>query len=634
MSKPRRHLQRPPALVVILAALGVAYLVVPVLALGARVPFSRFGEVLTRSDTGELLRLTLSAAMLSSLIVVILGVPIALWMQSLPRGASLARLLVLVPLAMPPVVGGLALSALLGHRGLAAPLLDATGVHFAFAFPGVVASHVFVALPFVVVAVDAALRQVDQEVSASAASVGLSPGRILRHITLPTIAPAIATGAGLAFARSLGEFGTTITFAGSMPGVTRTISLAIYLERETDREAAYALAAILILLAVAALALAFLPTALRRPPRPHVRQLDEMDTTALRELTTADSPAALVYESAAARTSFPARSLTAIVGPNGSGKTTLVGTLAGRLRGGTVLVDGHDVSRLAAHQRGIVLLTQRPGLPPVATVAGALSMVTRDEDRTRALLDAAGLHQLAQVPVRALSGGQAAQVALLRALATRPRVLILDEPLAALDITSTQRWRALLRATAADRTTLLVTHDPLDVAGLSDRLVVVDDGRVIANGATGDVLAVPPSDFVAGLAGVNRIEGEVVAIEHDSITLTSGDDTIVGVSAGGKADVGERAVATIAPEAITLRLSDVDQPLESARNAWTGRITQVIASETVATTIVVDINSAFLQVPVTAASVRTLDLQIGTLVTATVKAQSVNIHPHPYGAQR
>ena len=167
-----------------------------------RVPWEDFAEIATAPDTVELLSTTLSAAALSTVIATILGTGLALWLSQLRRGASAVRLLVYLPLAMPPVVSGLALTAFIGRRGLLAPVLDALGWHFAFAFPGVVAAHVFVTLPFVVVAVDSALRQIDSEITASARGVGIGQWTILGRITLPTIAPAIVTGLGLAFARS------------------------------------------------------------------------------------------------------------------------------------------------------------------------------------------------------------------------------------------------------------------------------------------------------------------------------------------------------------------------------------------------------------------------------------------------
>lgn len=625
MAAPRPTRPPTPPMILVLGVFAVAYLTAPILALAARVPWAEATSILADPAVRQLLRITLSAACLSTVISLVLGVPLALSLRSLRRGAGAARLLVLLPLAMPPVVSGLALSAAIGNNGLLGPVLTALGWQFAFRFAGVVAAHVFVSLPFVVVTVDAALRQQDAEVAASAAGIGMGPARILRLITLPTAAPAIATGAGLAFARSLGEFGTTITFAGSMPGVTRTLSLAVYLEREVDRDSAYLLSALLILLAVAGLTAAALPQVLRREPAPQPREISPMDTARLRALTAPDAGAQVTFDG----TEFPAGQLTAVIGPNGSGKSTLMAQVAGRLSGAEVRIDGRRVDTLAAHRRGVVLLTQKPGLPGVSTVAGAVDMATRNPARTRELLAAAGLASLTDVPVPSLSGGQAAQVALVRALAVRPRVLILDEPLAAVDVTSAARWRQLLRVAAADRTTVMVTHDPLDVAGLSERLVVMENGQVVAAGETGDVLAVPPTDFVAKLTGLNRLTGIVSGIGDDAITVSTDHVAVVGVLApGAGVEVGEQAVATVAPEAITLRLPGAAE-LTSARNVWPGTVTAVNASTLAETVAEVSVGDAVVSVPVTSSSARTLGLEPGVAVECVSKALSVRIHPRP-----
>lgn len=631
MANPRELRPRPPLVIVVLGALAVAYLVLPIMALATRVPWGRLVEILTRPEVAELIGLTLSAAVASSAIVVLIGVPLALAIQSLRRGAHIARLLVLLPLAMPPVVGGLALSALIGNNGILAGALDVLNLQFAFAFPGVVAAHVFVALPFVVVAVDSALRQIDSEVTASAAGIGMSPAEVLRKITLPTIRPAIATGAGLAFARSLGEFGTTITFAGSMPGITRTMSLAIYLERETDRDAAYALSAVLIALAVIVLALAFVPTLLHRSPTPVARTLADMDTARLRTLTVPEEPAAITARADATTTAFPAGSTTAVIGPNGSGKSTLSGMIAGRLTGAEVSVDEVRVDALPAHRRGIVLLTQNPGLPRVGTVLDILTMVTRDQRRSDQLLDAAGLHPLRDVPVASLSGGQAAQVALLRALASRPRALILDEPLAAIDVHSSARWRALLRATADDRTTVLVTHDLLDIAGLSDRIVALEAGVPVAAGPTQEMLEVPPNDFVAGLAGINRLAGTVTAVNADTVTVEASGVELIGLPTAGSAlSEGDSVVATVLPEAITLRLASGGEKVPtSARNHWVGEVTDVQAGSASATTVVVGLGERLVRASVTTAAVVELGLAPKSRVELVTKAQAITIHPRP-----
>ncbi|RNE48411.1 ATP-binding cassette domain-containing protein [Corynebacterium alimapuense] len=623
---------RVPRIVSALALVSLALILGPVIALSIRVPWAHFGEVLTDSATQEMLRVTLPAALISTLITTVLGVCLALFIQRLRRGGHLLRLLVLLPLAMPPVVGGLALTAAVGRRGLTSPLLDALGLNFAFAFPGVVLAHVFIALPFVVVTVDAALRQIDSEILHSAAGVGMRPGEVLRRVVLPALSPAVATGAGLAFARSLGEFGTTLTFAGSMPGVTRTMPLGIYLEREIDQDRAFVLGAILILLAVGVLALAAVPTLLRREPVPSPRPIGPLDADRLRALTAARAGG---VEISVSGTKFPARVITAVVGPNGSGKSTLMGVIAGRLSGPEVAIAGRAVAGVGVKfcppaQRGVVLLTQRPGLPRTATVAQAITMATRDQALTTELLDAAGLRELTDVAVPALSGGQAAQVALVRALGVRPAVLILDEPLASIDHASAARWRRLLQIAAADRTTILVTHDALDIAGLSTYLVVLEDGEVFADGPTAELLELPPNDFVSGLVGLNRLPGIITRKEIDTVTLHTGELEITGISVDHQQAVsGKPAVATFEPEAVTLRLGGSrPHTQQSARNSWPGVVESVSAAAVGSGTIVtVDIGPHLLKVPITRSSVLSLGIAPGVELDCVVKATAITIHP-------
>lgn len=631
---PRPAPARAPWPVTLVAGIAIVVIAGPVIALAGRVPWPRFTEVLREPATAEMLSVTLYAAVQSTIITLLLGVPLAVWLSTLRRGAGAVRLLVLLPLAMPPVVAGLALTAAIGNRGLLAPLLDVPGLQFAFAFPGVVAAHVFITLPYVVVAVEASLRQIDHEILASAAGVGMTPAEILRKITLPAIAPAIGTGGGLALARSLGEFGTTLTFAGSMPGVTRTMPLGIYLEREVDPGGAYVLAAVLIVLAVVALALAGLPTVLRRTPAPAPRTLGDFDAARIRQLCRPTVGPAVTHEAEGVCTRFPAGATTAVIGPNGSGKTTMVGTVAGRLRGARIRVGEREVDGarfIPARERGVVLLTQRPGLPRTTTVAGAVTMATRSKELTGQLLDAAGLSPLADVPVPALSGGQAAQVALVRALGARPEVLILDEPLAAIDVAATARWRRLLRSTAADRTTIMVTHDPVDIAGLADHLVVLERGATVAQGPPAELLAVPPTSFVAALAGVNRVPGMISAIGSDTVNINADGQVVTGVAdPGAELRVGEHAVATIDPAATTLRLPGV-VARDSARNLWRGTVVELAAAGRTQVDVTVRLGQATtVLVPVTHASAVDLDLQPGTQVECVTKALSVRVHPRAH----
>ncbi|MCT1443080.1 MULTISPECIES: ATP-binding cassette domain-containing protein [Corynebacterium] len=570
-----------------LAWVGLIILIGPIVALAIRVPWLRFPEIVARPETLEMVSITLSSAAWSTVITTLLGVPIAL----LLRGKKLVRIFVLLPLAMPPVVGGLALTALIGRRGITAPILDALGLQFAFAYPGVVASHIFVSLPFVVVAVDGALRTMDREIERSALGLGMSRSTVLNKITLPAIAASLATGAGLAFARSLGEFGTTITFAGSMPGKTRTLPLGIYLEREIDPDAALAMAALLIGIALVVLVLATLPSLLQKSYKPTVRTIGDIDVERVRALST---PAETTH----------AGEFIVIIGPNGAGKTTYMRTLDG------------------------VLLTQNPGLPRTCTVKKALEMVTKDAD---AWISAAGLADLSDVPVPALSGGQAAHVALVRALATRPARLLLDEPLAAIDVARASAWRTVLHAVSKDRQTMLVTHNPTDIYALATSVIVIEGGKVAAQAPVEEILRVPPTQFVADLTGLNRITGTINSV-HDGIVTLGDVSGVAGEDVPWDTLVpGAQAVAVFAPEAAILRLYSKEQnwsgPQESARNHWLGVVSGIAHSGGKINISVTIAGGNEVTVPITPASFADLALDYGTRVSVVAKALATSVYP-------
>lgn len=570
-----------------LAWVGLIVLIGPIVALAIRVPWLRFPEIVARPETLEMVSITLSSAAWSTVITTLLGVPIAL----LLRGKKLVRIFVLLPLAMPPVVGGLALTALIGRRGITAPILDALGLQFAFAYPGVVASHIFVSLPFVVVAVDGALRTMDREIERSALGLGMSRSTVLNKITLPAIAAPLATGAGLAFARSLGEFGTTITFAGSMPGKTRTLPLGIYLEREIDPDAALAMAALLIGIALIVLVLATLPSLLQKSYKPTVRTIGDIDVERVRALST---PAETTH----------AGEFIVIIGPNGAGKTTYMRTLDG------------------------VLLTQNPGLPRTCTVKKALEMVTKD---AYAWISAAGLADLSDVPVPALSGGQAAHVALVRALATRPARLLLDEPLAAIDVARASAWRTVLHAVSKDRQTMLVTHNPTDIYALATSVIVIEGGKVAAQAPVEEILRVPPTQFVADLTGLNRITGTINSV-HDGIVTLGDVSGVAGEDVPWDTLVpGAQAVAVFAPEAAILRLYSKEQngsgPQESARNHWPGVVSGIAHSGGKINISVTIAGGNEVTVPITPASFADLALDYGTRVSVVAKALATSVYP-------
>ena len=254
---PSRRTARVPVLLAVPALLAVAFLLLPLAGLLVRAPWGDAVTVLGRRDTGLALRLSLVTATASMVVALVLGVPLA-WLLARPgwRGASLLRALITVPLVLPPVVGGVALFTVLGRSGLLGrPLYALTGFAFPFTPYAVVLAQVFVALPYLVLAVEGALRASDRRYEEAAATLGATPMTTFRRVTLPLVAPGIAAGAVLAWARALGEFGATITFAGNFPGTTQTMPLAVYLALETDPDAALLLSVLLLAVSVAVLVL-------------------------------------------------------------------------------------------------------------------------------------------------------------------------------------------------------------------------------------------------------------------------------------------------------------------------------------------------------------------------------------------
>ena len=245
-----------PAPLVPLAALALLFLVVPVIGLVVRTPWTTLGDVLTRSESLTALRLSLVCATSATMLCLVLGVPLA-WVLARGDfpGRSVLRALVLVPLVLPPVVGGVALFAALGRKGLVGrPLDEAFGITLPFTTAAVVVAEAFVAMPFLVIAVEGALRGSDRRYDEAAATLGASRWYTFRRVTLPLVAPGVAAGSVLCWARALGEFGATITFAGNFPGTTRTMPVEVYLTLQQDPAAAVALSLVLLLVSVGVLA--------------------------------------------------------------------------------------------------------------------------------------------------------------------------------------------------------------------------------------------------------------------------------------------------------------------------------------------------------------------------------------------
>ena len=246
-----------PLVLALPAVTALLFLLLPLAGMIIRAPWADAAEVLTSRPALLALRLSLITATAAALITVVIGVPLA-WLLARPTlpGAGVLRALVIVPLVLPPVVGGVALFSLLGRSGLLGrPLYHLTGFAFPFTPYAVVLAQVFVALPFLVLAVEGALRAADRRYEEAAATLGANPLTVFSRVTLPLVAPGIAAGAVLAWARALGEFGATITFAGNFPGTTRTMPLEVYLAQETDPGAALLLSVLLLAVSVFVLVL-------------------------------------------------------------------------------------------------------------------------------------------------------------------------------------------------------------------------------------------------------------------------------------------------------------------------------------------------------------------------------------------
>jgi len=234
-----------------LAIVGALLIGLPLFGLMLRVPWLQIPELLSQPAALDAVLLSLRTCLASTLLCLVLGLPLALGLSRL-RGhwAAAGRALATVPMVLPPVVAGLALLVTLGRRGLIGQVLSVGGIEIGFTTLAVVLAQAFVAMPFLVVAVEGALRSMDPGAELVASTLGAGPTRVLWRVTVPALSPAIISGTSLAAARALGEFGATITFAGSLQGTTRTLPLEIYLQREVDTDTALALAAVLIGLAV------------------------------------------------------------------------------------------------------------------------------------------------------------------------------------------------------------------------------------------------------------------------------------------------------------------------------------------------------------------------------------------------
>ncbi|VEI15963.1 ABC transporter permease [Actinomyces viscosus] len=689
-SRPARVLTRRgraahsplPVLVTVLALLGGCAIVLPLVGMGTRVSWGQLPQLLATPSARTALWLSLRTCVASTAACVVLGVPLALLLSRSWPGVRLARVLAVLPMTMPPVVAGIALLSTLGNRGILGAQLRQWGLPIAFSTTAVVIAQVFVSMPFLVVTLEAALRSRDGRAETVARSLGAGPWRVLVQVTLPLAAPALARGTALALGRSLGEFGATIAFAGSKEGVTRTMPLAIYLEREKDTATSLALAAVLIALSfliVGATTVDWsrLAGSLRPAPVDRSEGVHPLAPTA-EALVSAEPDAAAGFTGShrAAPVRGPARGqdlrvafaleardvvvdlkvgagrTVALIGPNGSGKSTVCSVVAGLLDAerGHVLLGGRvldDPGRFVrAGRRRVALLSQDPGVFTHMSVLGNVVFALRCQGvgrgeairRARAELAAVGATHLVSRPGGALSGGQAARVALARALATGPRLLVLDEPMSALDVTARQEMRRLVARRCAEEglTLLLVTHDVLDLAAMAEDVVVLDRGRVVEQGPTARVLSAPRSDFVARLTGTavltGVLNGEAGA---PALRLPSGrvvhgrpQEGPAEDNAGGQADrdgarhPGAPGIALVPPDAVALYR---EAPHGSPRNVLASRVTGLERSGTLVSVHLELEEGQHLSAAVTAGAVAELGITEGREVLCVIKAVQVRI---------
>lgn len=632
-----------------LGALALCFLVLPLAFMLGRVNWATLGTTLATPEAASALGLSLRTCAIALGVDLLLGVPAALVLSRSWRGVRAARILVALPLSLPPVVAGIALLAAFGRRSTLGALLSGVGLDIAFTTTAVVIAQVFVSLPFLIVTLESALRAREQGLDEMASSLGASPSRVFWQITLPTVLPGLGRGAALALARCLGEFGATLTFAGSMQGVTRTMPLQIYLARESDADLALALGVVLLGVAAAVVALTETPwgrlASLLRSTRPgHV----SADSSA----RSSEAPAAFAGEASegvAVRVAgtVVARGwdvgaelrpglVTAVVGHNGAGKSTLAQVIAGTLLldSGSASIGERVVDDAAtfvpARRRGVAMVSQAPRIFTHMSVAANVAFplrvrgVGRAEARAAALeqLRAVGIADLAHKRASDLSGGQASRVAIARALVFRPEVLILDEPTAALDVEATAQVSAVLRERLAGAgiTTLLVSHDIAEVLSLASHMIVMGEGRIVEEGEPARVLASPASVFAARLAGLNIVSGPPVA-RPGMVGVRVGDGALWSASDSvGPGEESVRVALTFPPEAVALSREEAHA---SPRSVLPGVVAGIDVDGSLVSVRVALAEGVSVTARVTAAAWSELGLGVGDRLWVSVKATQV-----------
>ena len=516
MRKKHRH-AGIPRWIALPAACAVLFLLVPFIALLLRIDWVQFPHLFTQALGSQALALSLRTCLASTLACIIVGVPLAL-VCARARDVWWSRLLrsmVTLPMVLPPVVAGLALLITWGRRGLIGAYLQIFGINIAFTTVAVIMAQTFVSLPFFVSSLEGALRTRGFKEERVASTLGATPSRTLWFVTLPLMIPALVSSTALAFSRALGEFGATITFAGSLAGVTRTLPLEIYLQREESTDMALMLSVILVFVALvlvggasafsqwwysrlmsgAALDEANVPSGASRVATQPGHGLGNGNGDAQGQHRRVPVPGVRIAGK------FPERridvdltcqggAVTAFMGHNGSGKSTLLSVLSGVLDAPQMTCTWQWPDGASGRQPKIATLEQKPVLFPHMSVLANVAFPLRcagistdeAEVRAREALESVGLASLEQRRPAQVSGGQAQRIALARALVVDPDVLLLDEPMAALDVEAARGLRELIAQRFAGRTIIMATHQIEDAAALDARIIVLKNGCVLRQG--------------------------------------------------------------------------------------------------------------------------------------------------------
>ena len=514
MRKKHRH-AGIPRWIALPAACAVLFLLVPFIALLLRIDWVQFPHLFTQALGSQALALSLRTCLASTLACIIVGVPLAL-VCARARDVWWSRLLrsmVTLPMVLPPVVAGLALLITWGRRGLIGAYLQIFGINIAFTTLAVVMAQTFVSLPFFVSSLEGALRTRGFKEERVASALGASPSRTLWSVTLPLMIPALVSSTALAFSRALGEFGATITFAGSLAGVTRTLPLEIYLQREESTDMALMLSVILVFVALVlvggasafsqwwysrlmsgtALDEANVPSEASRvatQPGHGLGNGDAQGQPPRRPVPGVQIAGKLPERRIDVDLTCQGGAVTAFMGHNGSGKSTLLSVLSGVLDAPQMTCTWQWSDGVSGRQPKIASLEQKPVLFPHMSVLANVAFPLRcagistdeAEVRAREALESVGLASLEQRRPAQVSGGQAQRIALARALVVDPDVLLLDEPMAALDVEAARGLRELIAQRFAGRTIIMATHQIEDAAALDAWIIVLKNGCVLRQG--------------------------------------------------------------------------------------------------------------------------------------------------------